>query len=564
MFKPLGSLLLALFALSAIASVRAQSIPRTAAQSSARDVSSVKGYGTHFQTSDRCIACHNGLTTATGEDISIGVNWRTSMMANAGRDPYWMAGVRRETIDHPSAAGHIQDECSICHMPMMRYEAKLAGGPGDAFAHLPPDPNKLADRLADEGVSCTVCHQITDTNLGTRESFVGRFTIDETRPAGARQVFGPFEIDKGRTTIMHSSSTFQPTEGKQIRSSELCATCHTLFTQALDARGEVVGELPEQVPYQEWLHSAYKDTRSCQSCHMPAVAEKVPITSVFGEPREGFARHTFVGGNFFMQRVLNRFRNDLGVAVEPYEMDAAATRTIAHLQNEAAAVQVQSVRVQNSRLEAVVAVDNLGGHKLPTAYPSRRAWLHLTVRDRAGRIVFESGALNPNGSIQGNDNDEDASRFEPHYTEISRPDQVQIYESVMAGADGRLTTGLLTALRYVKDNRLLPRGFDKATADKDIAVRGEAESDADFAGGGDRVRYIVATGDAQGPFQVDAELWYQPIAFRWAMNLKGYTAPEPQRFVRYYEESASGSGVRLAHATERSGADVRSPGQNLR
>src|SRR5215472_15594504 len=57
-----------------------------------------KSYGTHFQTSDRCQACHNGLTTPTGEDISIGVSWRSSIMANSGRDPYWMASVRRETI----------------------------------------------------------------------------------------------------------------------------------------------------------------------------------------------------------------------------------------------------------------------------------------------------------------------------------------------------------------------------------------------------------------------------------------------------------------------------------
>ena len=145
-----------------------------------------------------------------------------------------------------------------------------------------------------------------------------------------------------------------------------------------------------------------------------------------------------------------------------------------------------------------MSVENLGGHKLPTAYPSRRAWLHVTVRDRTGRAVFESGALNANGSIQGNDNDEDAGRFEPHYAEVTRADQVQIYESVMAGADGRVTTGLLTALRYVKDNRLLPRGFDKRTADKDIAVHGDAESDPDFAGGGDRVRYRVALGRRAG------------------------------------------------------------------
>jgi hypothetical protein len=121
----------------------------------------------------------------------------------------------------------------------------------------------------------------------------------------------------------------------------------------------------------------------------------------------------------------------------------------------------------------------------------------------------------------------------------------------MAGADGRVTTGLLTALRYVKDNRLLPRGFDKRTAERDIAVHGEAEGDADFAGGGDRIRFVVATADAPGPFQIDAELWYQPIAYRWAMNLKSYNAPEPQRFVRYYEQTAAGSGVTLARASAR-------------
>jgi len=552
MFKTVGALFGLVFAIAVVQVPRAQSLrsqpPAPAVRPNGRDIYENKSYGTHFQTSDRCLACHNGISTPSGEDISIGVNWRTSMMANAGRDPYWMAGVRRETIDHPTAGTLIQDECSICHMPMMRYEARLAGGEGDAFAHLPPDLSKPGDRLADDGVSCSVCHQITDQNFGKRESFVGGFKIDEKAAPGARHVYGQFDVKPGHTTIMKSSSTFQPTEGQHIRSSELCATCHTLLTQALDAQGKVVGELPEQVPYQEWLHSDYKATRSCQSCHMPVVKEDVPITSVFGEPRAGFSRHTFVGGNFFMQRILSRFRNDLSVSALPQEMDAAAVRTVAHLQSETARVSVEGVDVANGRLDARIFVENLGGHKLPTAYPSRRAWLHVTVRDRNGKPVFESGALNPDGSIQGNDNDQDASRFEPHYTEVSRPDQVQIYESVMVGADGTVTTGLLSALRYVKDNRLLPHGFDKRTADKDVAVHGEAEGDMDFSGGGDHIRYSVALGEAPGPFQVEAELWYQPIAYRWAMNLKKYDAMEPRRFVGYYEQTASGSGVILAHA----------------
>ncbi|HNM47225.1 MAG TPA: hypothetical protein PKH51_09430, partial [Candidatus Sumerlaeota bacterium] len=137
---------------------------------------------------------------------------------------------------------------------------------------------------------------------------------------------------------MKSSSAFQPQQGDHIRASELCATCHTLLTQALDAQGKVIGELPEQVPYQEWLHSDYKTTRSCQSCHMPLVEEDVPAASTFGVPRPGVRRHTFVGGNFFMQRILNKYRNDLSVKAMPQEMDAAVKRTIEHLQTDAATV----------------------------------------------------------------------------------------------------------------------------------------------------------------------------------------------------------------------------------
>src|SRR5262245_7601934 len=73
-----------------------------------------------FEPSDRCMACHNNLVTPAGEDVSIGQSWRGSMMANSSRDPYWQASVRRETIDHPRAKDAIEDECSKCHMPMMR------------------------------------------------------------------------------------------------------------------------------------------------------------------------------------------------------------------------------------------------------------------------------------------------------------------------------------------------------------------------------------------------------------------------------------------------------------
>src|SRR5205085_7251570 len=134
-----------------------------------------------------------------------------------------------------------------------------------------------------------------------------------------------------------------------------------------------------------------------------------------------------------------------------------------------------------------VADKNHTGHNLPTAYPSRRAWLHVVILDRSGQKVFESGALNRDGSIQGNDNDADPARFEPHYREITNPDQVQIYEPILKDAAGRVTTGLLKAVGYLKDNRLLPSGFDKATAHPDILVVGDAAQDDDFTAAKDTV-----------------------------------------------------------------------------
>jgi hypothetical protein len=505
--------------------------------------------GPLFETADRCMACHNGVALTSGEDVSIGFDWRASMMANAARDPYWQAAVRREVTDHPQAREAIEDKCSTCHMPMARYEAHLGGGVGEVFANLPiGSVDGRSAGLAADGVSCSACHQIQSDGLGDPSTFTGGFSVDEATPWGERSMLGPFETDRGRAAIMQSATGFIPREAPHIQSSELCASCHTLYTHPMDDEGNVVGELPEQVPYLEWLESDFAgpDGRSCQSCHMPVIEEPVPVTGVLGQPRDSVNRHVFRGGNFFMLGMLNRHRNELGVTALPQELDAAVRRTVEHLQTQSATVAVEPVSMEGGTLEVDVAVENLGGHKLPTAYPSRRTWLHVQVLDRDGALLWESGALEPSGAIVGNDADADGSRFEPHYDVVETPDQVQIYEPVMVDWEGRVTTGLLYGARYVKDNRLLPRGFEKGASHADVAVHGAAVDDADFVGGSDRVRYRVRVPEGASGFEVVAELRYQPIGYRWARNLGGYDAAETQRFVTWYDEMSEGSAVTLA------------------
>jgi hypothetical protein len=506
-------------------------------------------HGPVFRTSDRCVACHNGLTTSSGEDISIGLEWRASIMANSSRDPYWQGSVRRESIDHPESKAAIENECSTCHMPAVHFRDRDEGRQTQVFARLPLQKFPKGDRAAADGVTCSVCHQIEKTGLGTEATFVGNVVIAKPIENDIRPEYGPFDIDKGHQTVMHSSTaTYFPTKADHMRDAGLCGSCHTLITAALGSNGEKLAKFPEQMPFQEWQHSDYAAKQTCQDCHMPRVNEPVAVTALYGQPREGMHRHVFVGSNFVMEGMLQDHRDELATEALPEEMDAAMKRTAEFLKTQAAKVTITRVDATSNGLEVDVHVENLGGHKLPTAYPSRRAWLHVAVRDSSGRMVFESGALNPDGSIVGNHNDEDPLKFEPHYREITSPQQVEIYEPILKDSEGKVTTGLLHAVGYLKDNRLLPHGFDKATAEKDIAVTGDAADDPGFTDTGSSVRYKVSTGNATGPFKVEAELWFQPIGFRWAHNLAPYKADEPQRLVRYYEAAAQRSAMVLAKA----------------
>ena len=216
----------------------------------------------------------------------------------------------------------------------------------------------------------------------------------------------------------------------------------------------------------EWKHSAYAgEQRSCQSCHMPVVEEDTPIASVLGAPRKGLARHTFVGGNFFMQRMLNRYRTELGVVATAAEMDAVDwTRQSRTFSKSTAELSIERAELSSGRLIADIRMRNLTGHKLPTGYPSRRAWLHVTVRDGAGASC--SSRARPAGrrdSRQRQRCRRARRRAAPHRDSLAG-----------SGADLRIGDGRLERTSDDRSSRgcaisqrqpSVPRGFDKSTAD---------------------------------------------------------------------------------------------------
>ncbi len=503
--------------------------------------------GAFFAGSGTCTTCHRNMVDESGTDVSNDSYWRSTMMANAARDPYWQANVKKETLSNPAYQAEIEDKCATCHMPMARFSLAAQGGEGKIFDDGFLNSGNELHNLAMDGVSCTVCHQIQETNLGQPDSFSGHFQIDTARPSGERLIYGPYPPTMVR--IMQRGSGFIPTQGSQLKRSELCATCHTLYTPAIDVdTGEIVGEFPEQTPYLEWLNSDYHETQTCQDCHMPQAQGGVVLSITGGKPRSPFSKHVFVGGNVYMQNILKRFGEELQVTASTEQFDATIARTLEQLQNRTASLSVKQARLSGSTLIVDVAIRSQVGHKFPSGFPSRRSWVHLVVRDAGGQVVFESGAFNQDGSIVGNDNDNDPTRYEPHYQRITSPDQVQIYEVIMKNSRGDVTTTLLQGTGYAKDNRILPAGFDKSTVPSDVTVRGKAVEDGNFVGGGDTIQYTADLGEARAPFSVTAELLYQTVGYRWAQNLRQQEAPEISRFLNYYK-SVSNAPVVIASET---------------
>jgi hypothetical protein len=106
----------------------------------------------------------------------------------------------------------------------------------------------------------------------------------------------------------------------------------------------------------------------------------------------------------------------------------------------------------------------------------------------------------------------------------------------MGDSNDRVTYTLLRGMQYLKDNRLLPLGFNKVTVPDDVAVMGAAYQDNNFTGGSDRISYRI-NGLSSGSYKVRAELVYQTISFGFARDLFEDDSAEVNDFKKMYTES---------------------------
>ncbi len=514
--------------------------PRGTLPSLARSDASFEGE--HHSGSDSCASCHTDpemeiQTPVPGvtRNVSIGTAWETSMMANATRDPYWHAVVASELDNFPHLEEEINDECIVCHAPLAYDMTEKEGLDLRLFDQLSEagdtvinpglysmDETNDVFNHAMDGISCSLCHQMDGTNLGTEESMSGGYTIlgSPTGDEKDRPAYGQYADPE--VSYMRQQAGYLAQQGLHISTSESCATCHNLNVHAITQDGVPLDDVlfAEQAIFTEWQNSDFAtggpQEATCQSCHMPKLEQEVIIGQGAPGTRPDFSEHTFLGANTVMQTMLRDNSDELGIK-PGLDFDESILRNREFLKTSAE-LTISGSGVIDGQLSFDVKVRNLAGHRLPTGYHSRRVYLHVQVLDSSEQVVFESGRIRPDGSIVGVAEDVNSSTWEPHHELITSETQVQVYQAITGNSDGERTHSLLASSFYLKDNRLTPSGMDKgAILNNDnlldtFGVFGGALTDGNFNNGEDTVGYRVPVGTNE-VFTVYAELRYQPLSY---------------------------------------------------
>lgn len=495
------------------------------------------GENQYFKTSAACEGCHGHdpsgqamVTEVGGIDVNVVDDWRSTMMGNSARDPFWRAKVSHEGIVNPAHQAALEDKCTSCHAPAGRHYKHMMGLGQYSVAELENDPLGL------DGVSCVPCHMQSPTGIG--HHFSGDLQLDTL----GHPIYGPYGSPDDPTPLFGSPMTafvgYEPQWGAHVADAGMCAGCHTLATETADLSGNLTGQVFfEQATYHEWLNSRFNDKEhpddgiTCQGCHLPRTDDGVRISAnyLFLTHRSPFGQHHFAGANTFMLNMLKGHIDPLGLSATETQFDSTISRTQRMLRS---GLLLETTLADRDADTAYVEVklSDLAGHKFPSGYPARRAWVELLVTNAEGDTVFHNGGYDGTYEVIGHD-----PSWEPHHDVITNSEDVQIYEMVMGDVNGDKTTVLERAATKLKDNRLVPELFSTQHYSYDTsAIANVPASDVDFnhdalgveGSGSDIVHYHVPLEGNHGLIHVQARVWYQSAPPKWMEELfSNHSAP---------------------------------------
>ena len=457
-------------------------------------------------------------------DTEIYRDWAGNLMANAMRDPGFMAthsvGIQdfinfvntipgdpadpaspihqflttlklQNDITHRDASGRLQPEhllpatadwCLRCHAPAGWLEGRSEppttafpflkgqfwGGAFQEFpGHLAPFPFNPVNYWAGNPLLVDLSKESEREMDGVQCDVCHRIYDNFKRTSG----FDGSAIPNGNGGLFVAQTNIFGNGSADeafgiLGQGRFCGTCHDVTNPLIKTKTPVNGTVPDMFhpverTFTEWYWSAHRTSNTtCQKCHAPM---------------------KFRGAQSWMVSPgLNKLWGTLDETFTnpPYDYNVPASRRAIYRNTKddnldfmttAATVTLEGVPAAITPGQDVtvnVKVVNNTGHKLPTGYgEGRQMWIHIAATDGTGQVIYEDGVLSSGGRL------------------IRTPD-TKVYE-IIALAEGYENAildgfnildfnkdGKVTAkekefhfvlMNFIeKDNRIPPLGYNKA------------------------------------------------------------------------------------------------------
>lgn len=334
-----------------------------------------------FFSAKRCLGCHKDTHAA----------WTESLHRNAAREPFY-----RESVDILLRTRGIEftRHCESCHTPVALFSGALTKDASRQEAPFTP--------LDDEGVTCTVCHSITEARLNGTGSFTIRRPALLAKEDGT-PLYGNFTDEQILADVPgHKRAVMRPL----LRTPEFCSTCHKVDAPpALNGYKHIRGFSA----YDEWQQSGashevvspyYKAEQrvDCRGCHMPKIESLNDRAAKNGV----ISSHQWLGANtaaplFYGQtkqvEMTRQFLGDKVINADIFTLKRESTGEVfGELENEN---QLRLTRGEELTAEVVVANRKAAHSFAPEVRDLYEIWVAFEAVDEKGKVIFRSGFLKP-------------------------------------------------------------------------------------------------------------------------------------------------------------------------
>lgn len=313
--------------------------------------------------------------------------WQPSAHRYSAIDPFYETVKANYRRDRGANAARY---CAGCHEPV----TLLAGQAIPVHDTLPG---------GSEGSSCAFCHLLRHAAMRGNANYVVHAPtpyLFELSPHPWLRRVSDVLI---RLHPEQHNRDFQV--DKETRSAEYCGSCHK---QYIDKRENGWGFVQLQDQYDDWKngpwHTDPARNLTCEDCHMHLVKSDDPARNAQGYIHD----HRILASNNYAPRILHLPGAARQIALVEQWMKGETV--IPEIQKVWPAGPIMALHLQpqgtvapgRTALLRAVMVNRKVGHAFPTGpLDVNEAWLELQVKDANGHVIYSTGTVGPDKSIQG-------------------------------------------------------------------------------------------------------------------------------------------------------------------